>query len=141
MNTDCLSVIISCHGGCPQTCNGFRKKTAGKPVLMGSKTLYSIGKPSPDSQNILIEGCIVVHSLHEARASAADLEEIMAIGGAETYTRLLVEADRLYITQIHDAFEVGYMVPGIQPVRVTGDSLCLQLQNSAALRSAHVHRY
>jgi dihydrofolate reductase len=90
----------------------FRRQTMGKPVLMGRKTFDSIGKPLPGRQNIIItrqdiviEGCTVVHSLHEARASAMDAEEIMVIGGAEIYTRLLSEADRLYITQIHDAFE------------------------------------
>ena len=90
----------------------FRKQTMGKPVLMGRKTYESIGKPLPGRQNIIItrqdiviEGCTVVHSLKEARASATDAEEIMVIGGAEIYTRLLAEADRLYITQIHDTFE------------------------------------
>jgi dihydrofolate reductase len=90
----------------------FRKQTMGKPVLMGRKTFDSIGKPLPGRQNIIItrqditiEGCTVVHSLKEARASANDAEEIMVIGGAEIYTRLLAAADRLYITQIHDTFE------------------------------------
>ena len=83
-----------------------------KPVLMGRKTYESIGKPLPDRQNIIItrqdiviEGCTVVHSLNEARASASDVKEIMVIGGAEIYARLLAEADRLYITQVHDSFE------------------------------------
>jgi dihydrofolate reductase len=90
----------------------FRRQTMGKPVLMGRKTFDSIGKPLPGRQNIIItrqdmviEGCTVVHSLQEARASATDAEEVMVIGGAEIYSRLLVEADRLYITQIHHAFE------------------------------------
>ena len=46
----------------------------------------------------------MVHSLQEARA-AADAKEIMVIGGAEVYTRLLDAADRLYVTRIHDTFE------------------------------------
>jgi len=90
----------------------FRKQTMGKPVLMGRKTFDSIGKPLPGRQNIIItrqdmeiEGCTVVHSLAEARASAVDAQEIMVIGGAEIYSRLLDTADRLYFTQIHDTFE------------------------------------
>ncbi len=90
----------------------FRQQTMGKPILMGRKTFDSIGKPLPGRLNIIItrqdieiEGCSVVHSLAQARASAADAQEIMVIGGAEIYSRLLDEADRLYITQIHDTFE------------------------------------
>ena len=96
----------------PADLKWFRKQTMDKPVLMGRKTYDSIGKPLPGRQNIIItrqniniEGCTVVHSLTEARVSATDAEELMVIGGAEIYSRLLMEADRLYITLIHDVFE------------------------------------
>jgi dihydrofolate reductase len=90
----------------------FRRQTYGKPVLMGRKTFESIGKPLPGRRNIVIsrkdmdiEGCTVVHSLDQARAASGDAEEIMVIGGAEIYSRLLPLADRLYFTRIHDSFE------------------------------------
>jgi dihydrofolate reductase len=96
----------------PADLKWFREQTLGKPVLMGRKTFASIGKPLPGRQNIIIsrqdikiEGCTVVHSLQEAMASATNAEEVMVIGGAEIYTRLLTMADQLYITQIHAAFE------------------------------------
>ena len=54
----------------------------------------------------------MVHSLAQARAAAADAPEIMVIGGAEIYSRILDDADRLYFTQIHHAFEGDTWFPG-----------------------------
>lgn len=97
----------------PADMQWFRVQTMGKPVLMGRKTFDSIGRPLPGRQNLImtrqtglsIEGCTVVHSLAEAMEAAAGAEEIMVIGGAEIYARLLPKAARLYITRIHHSFE------------------------------------
>ena len=97
----------------PADMQWFRRQTMGKPVLMGRKTFDSIGKPLPGRQNIImtrqlgltIDGCTVVHSLAEASDATGDAEEIMVIGGAEIYARLLPEASRLYMTMIHHGFE------------------------------------
>jgi len=97
----------------PADMQWFRKQTMDKPVLMGRKTFDSIGNPLPGRKNIVlsrqadltIEGCHVVGSLAEARAVAADAEEIMVIGGSEIYGLLLPEADRLYCTEIDAAFD------------------------------------
>ncbi|MDQ6958489.1 MAG: type 3 dihydrofolate reductase, partial [Mariprofundaceae bacterium] len=90
----------------------FKKNTMGKSILMGRKTFDSIGRPLPGrtnivitSQNIEIDGCTVVHSLDEAIAVAGKAEELMVIGGAQIYKLALLRANRLYITQIHVAFE------------------------------------
>ena len=97
----------------PADMQWFRRQTMGKPVLMGRKTFDSIGRPLPGRLNLImtrqqgleIEGCTVVHSLAEAVAAAGDAEEIMVIGGAEIYARLLPMARRLYMTRIEHAFE------------------------------------
>jgi len=91
----------------------FRKQTMGKPILMGRKTYESIGRPLPGRTNLIltrqanlqIEGCTIVHSLDEARAAVPEADEIMVMGGAEIYTLLLDQADRLYITEIEAEFE------------------------------------
>jgi len=44
-------------------------------------------------------------SLAEAQAAVPDADEIMVMGGAEIYTLLLAQADRLYITKIDAVFE------------------------------------
>jgi len=97
----------------PADMQWFRKQTMGKPILMGRKTFESIGKPLPKRQNIVlsrqtdlkIEGCSVVQSLDEAKATVPDANEIMVIGGAEIYKLLLPQADQLYITHIDESFE------------------------------------
>ena len=97
----------------PADMQWFRKQTMEKPILMGRKTFESIGKPLPKRMNIIlsrqkdltIEGCIVVQSLHEAKAAVPDADEMMVIGGAEIYALLLPQADQLYITHIDESFE------------------------------------
>lgn len=97
----------------PADMQWFRKQTMNKPILMGRKTFESIGKPLPKRINIVlsrqkdlkIEGCIVVQSLHEAKVSVPDADELMVIGGAEIYALLLPQADQLYITHIDAHFE------------------------------------
>jgi len=97
----------------PADMQWFRNNTMNKPILMGRKTFESIGKPLPKRTNIVlsrqknlkIKGCIVVQSLHEAKAAAPDADEIMVIGGAEIYALLLPQADQLYITHIDESFE------------------------------------
>ncbi|RLL52681.1 type 3 dihydrofolate reductase [Mariprofundus sp. EBB-1] len=91
----------------------FKQNTMGKPILMGRKTYESIGRPLPGRVNIIlsrqadlhIDGCTVVSSLAEARATVPDAEEIMVMGGAEIYALLIDQADYLYITEIDAAFE------------------------------------
>lgn len=91
----------------------FKKSTMGKPILMGRKTYESIGRPLPGRTNLIltrqtdlqIEGCTEVHSLDEAKAAVPEADEIMVMGGAEIYTLLFDQAERLYITEIDTAFE------------------------------------
>jgi len=100
----------------PADMQWFRKQTMGKPILMGRKTYESIGKPLPGRENIVITrqdadipGCLVAHSVSEGVEVFENLhsehDELMVMGGAEIYAQFLPEADRLYITEIHHAFE------------------------------------
>ena len=79
---------------------------------MGRKTFDSIGRPLPGrtniiltSQDIAITGCTIVHSSEEAIAVADDTKELMVMGGAQIYKLALPRANRLYVTEIHAAFE------------------------------------
>ena len=91
----------------------FKKNTMGKPILMGRKTYESIGRPLPGRTNLIltrradiqIEGCMVVHSLDEAKAVVPEADEMMVMGGAEIYALLFDQAERLYITEIDAEFE------------------------------------
>jgi dihydrofolate reductase len=97
----------------------FKSQTMGKPVVMGRKTFDSIGKPLKGRANIVITrqadwtapGAIVCHDIKDAikkaREQAAQdcVDEVMVIGGAEIYARLLNEADRIYLTEVHRSYE------------------------------------
>lgn len=92
----------------------FKKKTLGKPIVMGRKTFESIGKPLPGRDNIVISrradfapaGVIVARTVEEALqlgrewARASDADEVCVIGGGEIYAQTLPIADRVYLTRV-----------------------------------------
>jgi dihydrofolate reductase len=99
----------------PSDLKYLRRKTLGKPVIMGRKTFAAIGKPLPKRHNIVIsrdralvlDGCEVVASLADAitraenAARAAGVDEVMVLGGGEIYAQALPLAGRVYLTRIH----------------------------------------
>ncbi|MEJ2042700.1 MAG: dihydrofolate reductase [Reinekea sp.] len=99
----------------PNDLKYFKRLTTGKPVIMGRKTLESIGKPLPNRINIVVtrddsfnmEGIKVVSSIEsalelaDAQCQAAAIDEVIVMGGAEVYRQFLPFADRLYITFVH----------------------------------------
>lgn len=119
--------VIGSDGGMPwhlpADLKFFRKTTMGKPIIMGRKTLESIGKPLDGRLNIVltrqpnvqIEGCTVVstldHALASARAGGAD--EAIIIGGGQLYSRAMPLAQRLFLTRIHETFEGDTYFPEI----------------------------
>lgn len=97
----------------PADMKWFRLHTLGKPIVMGRKTFESFGgKPLPQRSNIVItkdknyqaEGIVVVHSIEEALAAAGDADEVMIIGGMSFYKQMLLQANKLYMTLIHENF-------------------------------------
>lgn len=100
----------------PNDLKYFKKLTTGKPVIMGRKTYDSIGKPLPNRINIVVtrdeswsaDGVKVVNNLQsaidlaDAECLISGAEEVIIMGGAEIYKQALPQADRLYITFVHD---------------------------------------
>ncbi len=111
---------LLCH--LPGDLKYFKEKTTGKTVVMGRKTLESLpgGKPLPKRTNIVLtrdenfekEGCIIVHSIEELLEKYGD-EDIMVMGGAEIYTKLLPYCDTCYITEIEREFEADKYIPNV----------------------------
>lgn len=97
----------------PADMKHFKNLTKEKPVVMGQKTLESIGKPLPERTNIVLTfdknyqapGCIIVHSIKEVLEKTKDFEEIMICGGASVYKQFLPLADKIYLTLIKESFE------------------------------------
>ncbi len=92
----------------------FVKYTRGHPVIMGRKTMESLGKPLKNRLNIVIsrqpesisEGFIHAKNLEMAieMAGKQETEEIFIIGGGEIYNQSLPHIDRLYLTLVRGSF-------------------------------------
>ncbi|MGC4013226.1 MAG: dihydrofolate reductase [Luteolibacter sp.] len=95
----------------PNDMRFFKNITWGMVVIMGRKTLDSLGKPLRGRKNIVIsrdpgrvQGDVVVADSLEgslATARAMDVKEVFVIGGGEIYRQALPLANRIYITRVH----------------------------------------
>lgn len=101
----------------------FKRTTLGHHIIMGRKCFESIGKPLPKRTNIIVtrdpfylsSGCIVVHSLREALALAAQNgeNEAFIIGGGEIYTQTMDLISKLYVTEVDIETEGDVFFPEI----------------------------
>ena len=115
----------------PDDFSWFIKHTKGKPVVMGRKTMESLGKPLKGRTNIvltsrdevlpgfqrsenweqaLFQATEAIHLKRQAQVNSDDPtavavpDEIMIIGGGEIYKQALSFADRIYLTQVKAKF-------------------------------------
>ena len=93
----------------------FKKQTLGKPIIMGRKTLFAIGKALPGRINIIVtrdqdfkfKDVLVSNSLEDAIVTAkkiahdSGIDEILIGGGGEIYKQAMELATTLYITRVH----------------------------------------
>lgn len=91
----------------------FREITTGNVVIMGRKTYYSIGKPLPNRQNIVIShksidipGVQIAHNMEEAYGLSKSSKEIYVIGGGQIFKQALDGVDKILATEI-DAYFIG----------------------------------
>lgn len=103
----------------PADLQHFKRMTLGKPVVMGRKTFESIGKPLPRRTNIVVTrdtawqhpGVVAAHDIPTALALAYEdahrtgADEVSIIGGGELFHALMAHARRIYLTEVHGAFE------------------------------------
>ncbi|MDD5750858.1 MAG: dihydrofolate reductase, partial [Candidatus Pacebacteria bacterium] len=103
----------------------FKKQTLNKPIVMGSRTFESIGRPLPGRLNIVLslnadykaEGCLVATSIEQAieLAEQSDMGqksgELMVCGGRSVYEQFLPLARRMYLTFIDADFEGEVFFP------------------------------
>lgn len=96
----------------PADLRWFRRKTVGKPVVMGRRTWEAIGRPLPERKNIVLTGesgykapgATVVHDLQSALSAAGEDREVMIIGGGVLFADTLHIAERLYLTVVEGDF-------------------------------------
>lgn len=102
----------------PEDLRRFKELTIGHPVVLGRRTYESIidrlGQPLPGRTSIVLttrktefpDGVIPVGSIDTALAHAKRRDDIVFVaGGASVYEQLLPRADRLLLTEIHEAYE------------------------------------
>ncbi|MDH5729711.1 MAG: dihydrofolate reductase [Gammaproteobacteria bacterium] len=116
----------------PADMKHFRQTTMGKPIIVGRKTFESFGgKALPGRKNIVVtrdenyrlDDALVVHSLDAAIKTAGAVEEIVICGGAELYALSMDRVDRIYLTIVHQNFDVDAWFPVI-------DDFCWQCIDS-----------
>ena len=94
----------------PEDLAHFRRTTEGNVVVMGRRTVNSIGRPLPRRTNVVVtrqqgwhaDGVLVAGSWEEALALAAEhAGDVMVIGGAEIYALAMPHADVQVLTEVH----------------------------------------
>lgn len=91
----------------------FREITMNSAVIMGRKTLESIGIALPGRQNIVLTSSETVsvpdvevaHTLDDAYALADGHKEVFIIGGGELYRQALADVERVYATEVGHTFK------------------------------------
>jgi len=115
----------------PADLQRFKALTLGKPMIMGRKTYDSIGRPLPGRTSIVVSrqpqlaipGCIVVTSLQQALAAAADaagdvtgdLPGAAIIGGADLFRLALPDVDVIHLTRVHADVPGDVFFPQLDP--------------------------
>lgn len=96
----------------PDDLKRFKALTLGKPVLMGRKTAFAIGRALPGRANLVLTrgnaapfaGQHIVRSLDEAIERAGEVE-LAVIGGGEVYEISLPRATRMHLTWVDTIVE------------------------------------
>lgn len=96
----------------PEDLKYFKRTTMGHPVLMGRGVFESIDEePLPGRENVVLsrrrnfDEVATFSSIDEALEYLKYNEIVFCIGGGEIYRQLLPQADKLFITEIHDSYE------------------------------------
>lgn len=112
----------------PKDMKFFKETTKGKNIVMGRKTLESIGSALPNRNNIVLThnkqftfpGVECVYDIEALQASKKD---IMVIGGSMIYSAFLPFADTLLLTTVDAEFpQADSFFPEV-------DFSCFTLQN------------
>ena len=115
--------VIGADGGLPWKLPGdlahFRRRTLGKPLILGRKTFKGLGGNLPGREMIVLshgrvdegDGVWPVNSkaeavaLAHARAEVLGVGEVCVIGGGEVFREFLDAADGLVLTWVEGEFE------------------------------------
>ncbi len=109
--------VIGKDGGLPwrlpEDLKWFKKLTMGHPVLMGRRTMESLGRALPGRRNIVIssslteapEGFEMASGVEAALALVAGESEASIIGGAQTYAALMPHCEEVLLSYVFHPYE------------------------------------
>jgi dihydrofolate reductase len=108
----------------PADLRRFKALTQGTPMIMGRRTFDSLPGLLPGRRHIVLtrdtgwqeEGAEVAHSVDDA-LRLANAPQVSVIGGAEIYALFEPHADRIELTEVHDAPDGDTRLPGFDPAR------------------------
>ena len=91
------------------------------PLIMGRKTLESLGGPLLGRRNLVLtrdkninfKHCEMVHSIESALELCENEEEVFIFGGEYIYKMALPYVDKMYITKIHHEFNGDTFFPEV----------------------------
>ncbi len=108
----------------PEDMQFFKQTTMGHPVVMGSKTFRSIGRPLPGRENIILSRSEIdadVKVFHDKTTLDHYLESLdgekFIIGGASLYEAYLDEAETLYLTEVDGEKPADTFFPAFDPAK------------------------
>ncbi len=135
----------------PDDLKRYRRLTMGKPMIMGRKTLDSIGRVLDGRDTIVLTrretvpflGAIVARTPEEAQAQADECaarrgaDEVVVAGGGEVYGLFFDQLSRLYVTHVEAEPTGDATFPAIDSAvwrPVSEDASPADERNSAATR-------
>lgn len=106
----------------PADLSHFRELTWGHTVIMGRKTMESLGRPLPGRKNLVLThnpqqhrvGFTMISSIKPV-LKLAEVETVFVIGGESVYHLFLPYAQRIYLTVIDESFQGDAYFPQIDP--------------------------
>jgi dihydrofolate reductase len=102
----------------PEDLAYFRERTMGQAVIMGRKTLLSIGAALPGRTNVVLTTnpefvMDKVETASSLEAACAMYPDAFIIGGAKVFVQALPLVETLYVTHIHAAIEGDTRFPEV----------------------------
>jgi dihydrofolate reductase len=103
----------------PADLRHFKATTMGHPMVMGRKTFDSIGRALPGRRTIVVTrqrdwhhpDVETAHSLAEAFTLAGPADEVFVVGGGQVYAEAMPFAQRMVLSEVHDAPEGDAFFP------------------------------
>lgn len=96
----------------------FKRTTMGHPLLMGRTVFEELNeKPLPGRENIVLsrsrsyDHVPTFSSIDDALEYLSNEELVFCIGGGKVYEQILPQANKLFVTEIHETYKGDTFFP------------------------------